>query len=503
MFKTKRRFAASAIAALLVLVAPSLVPAPALAAGQSCQVAPPLNSAQQRSSLALPAGADFKSYTFNPGVANGSFFYSKVSVAHGYLSQVNLVETNSSIGKSASQPSLASQANALAYINTDYFNEGNGMPYSALIKNGVPIFAPPGLSKVVGTTAFSYSLASGFATSLAFTISKSSFVLSGVNLGAGLGSNSDVVFTPEYKGGQLPKSAAGILVKNGKVAAIYKGWVKTKPTAGALIVATGIDASRYLKFKVGVVTNFKLPAVPVAKTQVHAAFLRLNGSATVGPISLSIKAVNYDNALDGVRLYDSNFTNTRATTAGAYTVALNSQGLVSARYRPGRSVMVPAGGSVLQLGSDGLDLYNASPFGTHVVVKNTFAASHNYKFIHASGSGYQVLASGVNSQDCEAFHEQIRPRTAVGWNNTTGEVWLITTSSGQDLTDFGFRMGGSTVHQVFDWLKMLGATDAVTMDGGGSTTMYIQNGGALKRQDVPDSAWLRDVVVGMALVAKD
>jgi exopolysaccharide biosynthesis protein len=64
-------------------------------------------------------------------------------------------------------------------------------------------------------------------------------------------------------------------------------------------------------------------------------------------------------------------------------------------------------------------------------------------------------------------------------------------------------MGGSTVHQVFDWLKMLGATDAVTMDGGGSTTMYIQNGGALKRQDVPDSAWLRDVVVGMALVAKD
>ena len=111
--------------------------------------------------------------------------------------------------------------------------------------------------------------------------------------------------------------------------------------------------------------------------------------------------------------------------------------------------------------------------------------------------------SPINLQDCSAAHEQIRPRTAIGWNNATGDAWLVTTSSGQDLNDFGFRMGGSTVHQVFDWLKMLGATDAVAVDGGGSTTMFIQDGSGLKRQDIPDSAWLRDIIVGMAFVAKD
>jgi exopolysaccharide biosynthesis protein len=50
---------------------------------------------------------------------------------------------------------------------------------------------------------------------------------------------------------------------------------------------------------------------------------------------------------------------------------------------------------------------------------------------------------------------------------------------------------------------MLGATDAVTLDGGGSTTMLIRDGTGLRRQDVPASAWLRDIIVGMALTAKD
>lgn len=503
MLKSKRRFAASAIAALLVLIAPTLAPAAAFAAGGSCSIAPSLSSAQQADSLSLASGVDFKSYTFNPGIANGTFFYSKVAVAHGNLSRVNLVETNSAIGKTATQPSLAAQVNSIAYVNTDYFNEGNGLPYSAIVKNGMLIYAPPGRSKVVGTIPLTYSLATGFASRNTFKISKSLFRLSGVNQASAVSANSNVVFTSAYSGGQLPRSAAGILVQKGKVAAVYKGWVKTKPRSGALIVATGVDATRMLRFKIGAVTDFKVPEVPAPSTQMAAALLRVDGSATAGATSLPINAVNYDPALNGIRLYDSNFTTTRATAAGAYTVAVNSQGLVSARYKPGRSVMVPNGGAVLQLGPDGLDFYNSASYGTHVSIKNTFAASHNDQFIHASGSGYQQLIAGVNVQDCEPAHEQIRPRSAIGWNNATGDVWLITTSSGQDLTDFGFRMGGSTIHQVFDWLKMFGATDAVTLDGGGSTTMLIHDGTGLKRQDVPASAWLRDIIVGMALTAKD
>ncbi len=499
---TKRAFAAGASA--LLLISATSMPVAAAQGAFGCELAPQLSSAQQSITQKLPSGVDFKTYTFSPGVANGSFFYSKVAVAHANMSKVNLVETSAAIGKATSQLALASKVGAIAYVNTDYFNEGNGLPYSAIIKNGLPIYAPPGLSKVVGTIPVSYNLATGFPTSAQFTISASRFVLNGVNLSS-VPTNSAVVYTSAFASKQLPVSSAALLIKSGKVAAIYRGWTKAKPRSGALLVATGTVATRFLKFKVGYSTTFRVPSVPAPSTQLKAALVRANGSAVSGASSLPIVSINSDlvSGLSGIRLYDGNFTTSRGTAHGNYTVTLNSLGVVQARYKPGRDVMVPAGGQVLQLDNDSLAFYNSAAAGTKVSVSNTFAASHGYKFLEASGSGSQVLQNGTNIQDCSAAHEQIRPRTAIGWNDATGDTWLITTSSGQDLNDFGFRMGGSTIHQVFDWLKMLGATDAVTVDGGGSTTMFIQDGSGLKRQDIPDSAWLRDIIVGMAFVAKD
>ena len=121
----------------------------------------------------------------------------------------------------------------------------------------------------------------------------------------------------------------------------------------------------------------------------------------------------------------------------------------------------------------------------------------------ASGNGGHVLSNSFNSQDCESHHEQVRPRSAMGWNNATGEVWILTASSGQDLSDFGFRMGGATVHQSIEWLKQLGATDAVKVDGGGSTTFLKKLASGYSRVDIPDSAWIREVPVGIALAPKD
>jgi len=503
MFKSVRRVLAAGVSALL-LVAASTMPANAASVTPNgCEFAPALATADQISSQKISAAIDLKSYVFSPGVANGSFFFSKVVVAHTNLSKANLLVTHSPIGKAASQLDIAAQVNSQAYINSDYFNEGNGLPYSAIIKNGTPVLAPPGLSKVVGTIPLKYSLATGFPASAQFTIGGSKFILNGVNLGL-MPTDATVAYTAAYSGSQLPTNTAAALVKMENRCHL-QDWIENKPRSGALLIANGSAAKRLAKFKVGVPTTMRVPAVAADSTQVKAALVRTSGSVTSGGVSLPIVSVNYDYTQGGtgIRLYDSNFTNTRFTARGTYTVSVNSGGLVQARYKPGRDVPVPTNGYVLQLNNDGLGFYNASPAGTKVAISNTFVASHNFKFINASGAGAQVLVSGDNQQDCLAAHEQIRPRTAIGWNNATGDVWLMTTSSGQDLNDFGFRMGGSTIHQVFDWLKMLGATDAVTLDGGGSTTLLTQDGTGLKRQDIPDSAWMRDVVVGLALVAKD
>ena len=67
--------------------------------------------------------------------------------------------------------------------------------------------------------------------------------------------------------------------------------------------------------------------------------------------------------------------------------------------------------------------------------------------------------------------------------------------------DGGYRLGGSTIHQMGDWLKQLGATEAVSFDGGGSTAQFIAPGGSVSRIDLPESEWIRNIPVGIAFGA--
>ncbi len=82
---------------------------------------------------------------------------------------------------------------------------------------------------------------------------------------------------------------------------------------------------------------------------------------------------------------------------------------------------------------------------------------------------------------------------------------MITTSPLYD-TDSGrggYRTGGSTVHQLGDWLKQLGATYAVSFDGGGSTFMLRYASDGAKRVDMPNqpgySPWVRNVPIILEL----
>jgi hypothetical protein len=61
-----------------------------------------------------------------------------------------------------------------------------------------------------------------------------------------------------------------------------------------------------------------------------------------------------------------------------------------------------------------------------------------------------------------------------------------------DADDMGMRQGGSSPDQMGNWLISLGATDAVLLDGGGSTTMQVKDQvTGWQRFDLPDSAWYR------------
>ena len=66
------------------------------------------------------------------------------------------------------------------------------------------------------------------------------------------------------------------------------------------------------------------------------------------------------------------------------------------------------------------------------------------------------------------FYTGSEPRTAIGWNRSTGEVWLVAVDGRQK----GSK--GVSLAWVADLLGDLGATDAASLDGGGGTAFVKQ-----------------------------
>jgi hypothetical protein len=157
-----------------------------------------------------------------------------------------------------------------------------------------------------------------------------------------------------------------------------------------------------------------------------------------------------------------------------------------------RSVAVPERGIVLWLGSDvsaeGFDV------GARVDVSIEHRARDGRDVVHASGHGGAFLADGKVVQACGAYESILRPRTMLAWDDT-GTTWLITASTRLPDPADGVRRGGATKTQVAQVAKSLGATHAVALDGGGSTSLFARVAGRATRIDLPDKAWARPLPV--------
>jgi exopolysaccharide biosynthesis protein len=89
----------------------------------------------------------------------------------------------------------------------------------------------------------------------------------------------------------------------------------------------------------------------------------------------------------------------------------------------------------------------------------------NYPTVMSSGP-LLIYRGKVESFGNDPFHENRHPRTAVALTNDN-RLYLVT------IDGRSFQSYGMTIRELAEFLKQLGAIRALNLDGGGSTTMWI------------------------------
>jgi len=150
-------------------------------------------------------------------------------------------------------------------------------------------------------------------------------------------------------------------------------------------------------------------------------------------------------------------------------------------------VLVPKGRETPQVGSP-------------AILSVVPTAKDGKAVVHATGHAGRVMRAGRINAPCSAYELIHRPRTTFAWNDE-GVTWIIV--AGTDVPDdaAGLRSGGATKWQMADLARRLGATWAVSMDGGGSSSLLIKTPRTLRRLDNSPDAWLRPLPVAWAVLA--
>ncbi|MFB9902570.1 phosphodiester glycosidase family protein [Allokutzneria oryzae] len=225
----------------------------------------------------------------------------------------------------------------------------------------------------------------------------------------------------------------------------------------------------------------------------------LQASVTL-PGGSSITATNFnspDVAKNGVGIYTSLWgTQPRSwATVGANQVREVEvrDGVVSALRSSTGSGPI-AGNTVVLLGIDaGATALDALRVGDKVDVR--YQPKHQGDPLKvAVGGNLPLLRDGVVLPQTDTA---IHPRTAVGFSADGRKMWLVTIDGRQ------ISSRGMTYRELGEYMKSLGADDALNLDGGGSSTLVARLPGqsAVSVQNSPSDGGQRTVPNGLGLTS--
>ncbi len=152
-----------------------------------------------------------------------------------------------------------------------------------------------------------------------------------------------------------------------------------------------------------------------------------------------------------------------------YEVQIRAGRVVAASATPG-SGAIAAGTTVLLGREAGADRLRALTKGERVAVRERMMASASWIRYRFAVGGYPVLRDGQPLAGLNGTTSAVR--TAVGYANGGRRLLLLALDGA-----VAYR-SGMTIAEVADEMRQLGAVDAFSLDGGGSTTMVARTAGA-------------------------
>lgn len=468
----------------------------------SCEATKPLARATVTTD-SLEQGGLLTRYDFQAGQGNSSPYEARFTFTKSNLNYTTLTPTTAPYLRDRSQLSLAQGVSALVHVNGDFFDFSSRMLYSAIARGSQLNYSPQARSRVLGIRSVTASSKTGVLKSAIVKSGSTKFTIAGFNLPV-LSGSKIIAYSSAFASSVLPAAAASILVVSGKVKTVYVRGTTIRPKSGYLFSAVGSAVTNLKKLKVGAAFSYKVPEgrIPALTRDLLTSSGTITNSS--GTVLANISGVNFwaSNYSSGAVVFDENYNAT--PPMGEATVVVAGNGVVTKVSTSGSSQLIPAGGKVVQFYGTAQNKISGFVVGSSVTIKRSFNTTSGNNYETVFGTGATLISRGVLVAPCTANSDTVRPRTAVGWDDY-GNVYLATTTMGRDWYDGGqggYRLGGSTLHQLGDWLRSVGATNAVALDGGGSTTMLAKLSGDYHRVDLPDGVWIRDIPQGVALIAR-
>ncbi len=238
--------------------------------------------------------------------------------------------------------------------------------------------------------------------------------------------------------------------------------------------------------------------------------LAVRGSATSGAESMRIDSWNR-HARTGLAFFDAGYGAAVDTAVGSVRVTLAGRrgGQVTGIDSSGLSTVVPPGGSVLVAGRDAPrnvkeQLLILARTRARFDIAITLAPFHPLEAV----GGFPILVRdsmavpGLDSAGAVTFAPVRHPRTLVGVAAGGRRLMLITVDGRQA----GYS-AGMTLREAAQLARDLGASEAINLDGGGSTTLVVAHrdprGYTYDVVNQPsDSAGERPVGNALAIISK-